>query len=258
MAFTLVPLGFVGFFGFPVLGGTDDPDTIFLSPGQGLNTEILLLRGNDSLQAPNTNERLVVNGNQGDDTITGGSSDDSLFGGTDGDRIFGGSGQDQIFGNVGNDILEGGSSNDLIYGGQGEDNLFGDEGDDTLFGDRGNDILDGNTGVDDLIGGEGDDTFVFNPNEASSDFRQVDAIFQGFVVGNSSLVGDKIAVPSRLRNQIDPLTLERDFDANGDGNFNDIAIQLFDGRYLGIIIDDGTLPNRLDLNIDFVFSDSFF
>ncbi|MEB3280148.1 MAG: calcium-binding protein [Lyngbya sp.] len=256
MAFTLVPLGFVGFFGFPVLGGTDDADTIFLSPGQASNSEVLLLAGNDSLQAPNVNEPLLVNGNRGSDTITGGTNQDTVFGGIDGDRIFANSGEDEIFGNLGSDSLEGGFDEDEMYGGQDDDFLNGDEGDDTLFGDRGDDILDGDAGVDDLIGGEGEDTFIFDPGEASRDFRDVDGIFEGFEAGNSSFVGDKIAVPSRLRNQIDPLTLERNFDANGDNNL-DIAIQLFDGRYLGVIIDDGTLPNRLDLELDFIFNDNF-
>lgn len=256
MAFTLAPLGFVGFFGFPVLGGTEDPDTIFLSPGQASNSEVLLLAGNDSLQAPNVNDSLLINGNRGSDTVSGGTNQDTIFGGTDGDRIFADAGRDELFGNLGSDSLEGGFDGDAMYGGQDDDFLNGDEGNDTLFGDRGNDVLDGDAGVDDLIGGDGDDTFVFDPGEASRDFRDVDAIFEGFVAGNNRLVGDKIAVPSRLRNEIDTFTLERNFDANGDDNL-DIAIQLFDGRFIGVIIDDGTLPNRLDLDLDFVFSDNF-
>lgn len=256
MAFTLVPLGFVGFFGFPILGGTDDADTIFLSPGQASNTEILLLAGNDSLQAPNINDPVLANGNRGNDTMSGGVNRDTLFGGTDEDRIFANSGQDEIFGNLGDDILEGGFDGDAIYGGQDDDELFGDEGNDTLFGDRGNDILDGDGGVDDLINGEGDDIFIFDPGESSRDFQNVDAIFNGFIGGNNRLVGDKIAVPSRLFNEIDPLTLERNFDANGDNNL-DIAIQLSDGRFLGVLIDDGTLPDRLVLDLDFIFDDSF-
>ncbi len=256
MTSALVPLNQVGFFGVPVLVGTEGNDTIFLTPGQGFNREILLLGGNDILQAPNINDPLIVNGNEGDDTITGGLNNDTLFGGRGNDRIFGDAGNDLIFGNLGDDLLEGGLGNDILYGGQGDDILYGDDGNDTLFGDRGNDILRGNAGVDYLIGGEGDDSFVLEPSQANRDFRQVDVIFGGFEAGENRFVGDKIILPISIRNQIDPATLLRNFDANNDQNL-DIAIQLFDGRFLGVIIDDGRLTDRLDLNLDFVFVDDF-
>ncbi|MEL7038710.1 MAG: calcium-binding protein [Cyanobacteria bacterium J06592_8] len=256
MTSILAPLGIIGFFGFPVLGGTENSDAVFLSPGEGFNQEILLLAGNDSLQAGNTNDPLLVNGNRDSDTISGGIRDDTLFGGADGDRIFADFGRDELFGNLGSDSLEGGFDGDVMYGGQDNDFLNGDEGDDTLFGDRGNDLLDGDAGVDDLIGGEGEDTFIFDPAEASRDIQNVDAIFLGFDAGNSSSVGDKIAVPRNLRDQIDPISLERNIDADEDGDF-DIALELFDGRFLGVIIDDGTLTDRLSFDIDFIFSDGF-
>ncbi|MDY7024266.1 MAG: calcium-binding protein [Cyanobacteriota bacterium] len=256
MTSILAPLGFVGFFGFPVLGGTENSDTVFLSPGEGASREILLLGGNDSLQAASINDPLLINGNRDSDTISGGTREDTIFGGADGDRIFSDFGRDEIFGNLGSDSIEGGFDGDAIYGGQGNDFLNGDEGDDSLFGDRGDDLIDGDAGIDDLIGGEGNDTFLFDPAEASRDINNVDAIFLGFEAGNSSSVGDKIAVPRNLRDQIDPISLERNIDADDDGDL-DIALELFDGRFLGVIIDDGTLPDRLSFDIDFIFSDAF-
>ncbi|NJK37522.1 MAG: calcium-binding protein [Oscillatoriales cyanobacterium RM1_1_9] len=257
MATVLVPGFFVGFFGLPVFLGSEQNDQIFLTPGEGANAEILLLNGNDSLQSPNINDRLLVNGNAGSDTITGGFNTDTLFGGTDDDRIFANSGSDQVFGNVGNDVIEGGFNGDTLYGGRDNDNLFGDEGNDALFGDLGNDLLDGDGDRDDLFGGLGDDTFVIDPAEASRDFIRVDFIGD-FQAGNTASVGDKIAMPDNFESEIDERSLERNIDINQDGRL-DIAIQLDDGRFVGVLLDSATapLPERLDLDIDFIFSDSF-
>ncbi|MGF1494507.1 MAG: calcium-binding protein [Microcoleaceae cyanobacterium] len=252
MTSSFVNLG-IGFFGVPILAATDLDDTIFLAPGEAANAEVLLLAGNDSLQSPNINDRVLVNGNAGDDTMTGGFNDDTIFGGQGGDRVFANSGSDQVFGNLGSDVLEGGFNLDTLYGGQGDDELFGDEGNDLLFGDRDNDILDGDGGRDDLLGGEGDDTFVFDDGEANRDVLRVDAIGD-FTAGDRSSTGDKIAIREDLRDDIDPISLERNIDVNQDGFF-DIALQLFDGRFLGVLIDDGNLPNRLDLDIDFIFAE---
>lgn len=256
MAFVLVPGIFPGFFRPSVLLGSDENDVIFLNSGEASNAEVLLLSGNDRLQSPNINDLLIVNGNLGSDTISGGLNNDSLFGGRDGDRLFGSDGRDQLFGNIGPDTIEGGVGDDSIFGGQDDDILNGDQGDDTIFGDRGDDILDGDAGRDDLIGGDGEDIFVFDPGEASSNVEDVDWIIQGFDAGNSAGVGDKIAVPRGLLNQIEIATLRRNFDVNGD-QLDDIAIELIDGRFLGVLIDDGTLPNELDLDIDFIEDNGF-
>ncbi len=256
MVFILTPAFIPSPFRPNVLVASDENDVIFINPGEASNAEVLLLAGDDNLQSPSINDLLLVNGNRGSDTISGGLNDDTLFGGRDGDRLFGDDGEDQLFGNIGPDSIEGGSNEDLIYGGQDGDILNGDEGDDTLFGDRGDDILDGDAGRDDLIGGPGEDIFVFDPGEASRDVRDVDWIFQGFEAGNSAGVGDKIAVPRGLLNEIDPFSLERNIDVNGDQRL-DIALELFDDRFIGVIIDDGTLTNRLDFGIDFIEDDGF-
>ncbi len=261
MANFLVPSNIPGVF---ALLGTPLDDNILLNPGQvaPYRDGVLLLEGNDNFQSPTfNNDNLLVNGNQGNDTLVGGNGFDSFFGGLDNDRMFSGANNDQIFGNLGNDSMEGGLNSDTLYGGQGEDILNGDEDGDLLLGDRGNDIVDGDLGIDTLIGGLDNDTFVFDPFEASFRLRDVDEI-RDFQAGNSPFIGDKIAVPTGTA--IDPNSLFRDRfdllpqenDVNGDGR-NDIIIELLDGRILGAVINDGFLPSQLTLDLDFVFSNQF-
>ncbi|WP_026788499.1 MULTISPECIES: calcium-binding protein [Planktothrix] len=247
---------------FALLASPQD-DNVFLFSGQvsAYPDGVLLLSGNDSLQSSNINDNLLINGNQGNDTLVASNGFDTLFGGQDNDRIFASSGNDLIFGNFGDDVLEGGFNADSIYGGQGNDTLYGDEDGDILFGDLGNDIVDGDGGVDTLIGGLGNDTFIFDPGEASLRVRNVDEIRQ-FEPGTSPFNGDKIAVP--VGTQIDPNSLFRDRfdllpqenDLNGDG-LNDIIVELLDGRILGVVINDGFLPAQLTFDLDFVFSNAF-
>ncbi|MEB3882254.1 calcium-binding protein [Lyngbya sp. CCY1209] len=262
MATFLTPSINLGILGINALLGSPQDDIIFLTPGQVLPHPdgVLLLAGNDSLQSPETiNEPVLINGNQGFDTISGGNSGDRLFGGQDGDRIFGGLGRDNIFGNLGNDFLEGGRDQDSIYGGQDNDTVVGNEGDDILYGDRGNDVLDGGSGRDTLIGGFDDDIYILDADEASSRLADVDEI-RGFTANNNLLLGDKIDVLGLSNlDEIDTLSLERDRpdlspgqnDVNGDG-LNDIILELNNGDFLGVIINDGNLPRRLLIDFDFL------
>lgn len=255
----LTPSANLGLFGVNALLGSPGDDIIFATPGQSLPFPdgILLLAGNDSLQAGHITDPLLVNGNQGNDTISGGSNNDTMFGGQGDDFLYSGPSNDLLFGNLGNDLLEGGPGNDTIYGGQGNDTLRGNDGNNLLFGDLGNDFLYGGAGRNTLIGGEGDDTYFFDPIHRSSQLRDVDEI-RGFNVVNNPFFGDKIAVPVGTR--IDTLSLERDRpdlrpsqnDVNGDG-LNDIILELENGDFLGVLINDGNLPRRLLLDIDFIF-----
>ncbi|MEX8519820.1 MAG: putative Ig domain-containing protein [Leptothrix sp. (in: b-proteobacteria)] len=129
----------------------------------------------------------VLEGWEGNDTITGGAGNDLLDGGFGGnDSISGGDGNDTIFGYAGNDTLDGGANGDFIYGGAGNDLILGGDGDDrsgqitykgtaytynnialeggdgndTVDGGAGNDALSGGNGNDSLLGGTGDDYLV--------------------------------------------------------------------------------------------------
>lgn len=93
-----------------------------------------------------TTERLVINANGGDDTITAGNGLAALI------SIVadGGDGNDTILGGDGADLLLGGDGNDRIAGGRGDDVGFLGAGDD-IFGwnpGDGNDVIEGQAGLD--------------------------------------------------------------------------------------------------------------
>jgi len=73
-------------------------------------------------------EHTILDGGDGNDTITGSAESDFLIGGL---------GDDTLGGEAGNDALHGGEGIDTLIGGDGEDILFGDTGNDTLTGDDG-------------------------------------------------------------------------------------------------------------------------
>ena len=114
----------------------------------------------------------VINGGNGNDTLTGTTGDDTINGGNGNDMINaldgmtpdGGNGNDTINGGNGNDTLSGGEGDDIIIGGNGNDTLDGGSGNNTLSGGNGNDILIVGTGNNTLTGGNGNDTFVFGPS----------------------------------------------------------------------------------------------
>jgi len=145
------------------------------------------------------NDRDLVAGGAGNDTILTGDDADTIFGGSgndlidagiDADLIEGGEGDDTIVGGEGADTIEGGSGDDLIYGGlndvigdaldipdnagdlrplnntdlifggDGNDIIYGRDDDDTLFGGAGDDVLYGGVDDDSLLGDEGNDTLI--------------------------------------------------------------------------------------------------
>nr|WP_272932045.1 calcium-binding protein [Pseudomonas syringae] len=94
----------------------------------------------------------LLDGTDGNDTITGYDTADTLLGL---------SGNDTLNGRNGNDLLDGGDGKDSLNGEAGDDSLLGGAGNDTLSGGEGNDILDGGMGNDSLEGGKGSDTYIF-------------------------------------------------------------------------------------------------
>ncbi|KPW44116.1 Calcium binding hemolysin protein, partial [Pseudomonas syringae pv. berberidis] len=94
----------------------------------------------------------LLDGTDGNDTITGYDTADTLLGLA---------GNDTLNGRNGNDLLDGGDGKDSLNGEAGDDSLLGGAGNDTLSGGEGNDTLDGGTGNDSLEGGKGSDTYIF-------------------------------------------------------------------------------------------------
>jgi hypothetical protein len=70
--------------------------------------------GDDLLVAPRDHGG-ILNGEEGNDTITGSGQRDLLYGGTGNDRLAGGGGRDQIIGGPDRDLLSGGRGRDHIH-----------------------------------------------------------------------------------------------------------------------------------------------
>ncbi len=132
------------------------------------------------------NDRLVINGLGGNDTLTfagasGGAEIDVFLDGTHVGVNQAGSTVVTDLVNVENLVINGTSGDDVIRGQNGIVNLTsltinGGAGNDTIFGGDGADILNGGGGNDTVIGGRGndmallgsgDDTFVWNPGDGS-------------------------------------------------------------------------------------------
>ena len=137
--------------------------------------------GNDTITTGD--DRDTIRGNTGDDVIDGGIDDDVIDGGYDDDRIVGGEGNDSILGSQGNDTIYAG--NDPALGldilslpdeatdgypfspdrnpDNGRDTVDGGQGDDVIFGADDDDLLSGGAG-DDYVDGEVDDDTLFGNN----------------------------------------------------------------------------------------------
>lgn len=105
----------------------------------------------------------LVQGNQGDDTITMSGGAGTVYGGQDNDRISFrnshnvGLGNNFAQGNKGDDILGGSTESDTLLGGQGNDAIAGVGGSDFLNGNLGNDVISGG-GL--LLGEGGNDSLT--------------------------------------------------------------------------------------------------
>ena len=121
-----------------------------------------------------TAERLDLNMNAGDDTLTADPGFDPGF-------------KLDVEGGEGNDSLDGGDGADLLSGGEGNDRLVGDDNPpgtrDDVRGDAGDDTMVWNPGDDDDIneGGDGSDTTEVNGGNGGEDFTVKPATAPGRV-----------------------------------------------------------------------------
>ncbi|WP_457649605.1 Hint domain-containing protein [Profundibacter sp.] len=169
------------------------------------------------------NDKDVVYGGAGNDTITtgddadvifGGTGDDTIDGGIDADTIDGGDGDDVIVGGEGSDIIDGGAGDDTIYGGldlsfpdainipddgsgpygpdlvpdNGMDVIHGGEGNDTIYGADDNDTLFGDAGDDYIDGGIDNDTISGGSGDDTLIGGHGDDVISGGT-GNDSISG---------------------------------------------------------------------
>lgn len=118
--------------------GTSDNDTISAAAVPGSPTDVDITANNTYVGRYTFSGRLILQGGDGDDTIT---VDPRLTR----DVI--------VFGGAGNDVITTGRGNDVIVGGDGADHLSSVSGGDILIGGLGEDLLESGNGNDILIGG---------------------------------------------------------------------------------------------------------
>lgn len=164
----------------------DVTDTVdeswFMIGGIDPDGPISIMPTPDDSAGPNGN----VGGGTDDGTIEPIMPEINLIEGTDGDdTLSGGDKDDYVNGYGGNDILIGGSSQDFLSGGTGNDNLSGGDGADFLSGGAGNDTLTGGEGQDSFAFGSWD---RFGANDASgndviTDFNPGEDMLDFFATG---------------------------------------------------------------------------
>ncbi|MCX7422060.1 MAG: hypothetical protein NT013_21310 [Planctomycetia bacterium] len=137
-----------------VVVGSSANDTIVAAVSGSGATQKINVTFNGRTQKFNSSRiaTIVMQGNDGDDTLTLASS--VTIGG----------------------ILNGGAGDDTITGASGSDILLGGEGDDLLLGMGGNDVLIGGDGHDSLTGGAGDDLLIAGSTAYDSTTTLLEAI----------------------------------------------------------------------------------
>ncbi|MEQ6247885.1 cadherin-like domain-containing protein [Sulfitobacter sp. HNIBRBA3233] len=152
------------------------------------------------------NDRDLVDGGAGNDTIrtgddrdtiTGGDGDDVINAGIDDDIVEGNDGDDRIVGGEGNDDILGGAGNDTIYAGNDPDEIpdgtdIEDDGSNPfgpdLRPDNGRDTVDGGDGDDVIFGADDDDVLLGGSGNDYIDGEIDDDIIDGGT-GNDTLIG---------------------------------------------------------------------
>ena len=134
---------------------------------QGQELTIRAGAGDDVIEvAPNVKVNIVVEGGDGDDTITTGAGDDRIDGGAGDDTIFSGAGRDDIFGNTGDDVITGGDGVNIIHGGDGDDTITAGSGTNFIEAGAGDDVILGGGTSDILSGGVGNDRITLGAGDS--------------------------------------------------------------------------------------------
>jgi hypothetical protein len=139
-------------------GGNVDEQFV-IKPKAGDPTRVDASRINNPFTLDIDAEKLVVNGNGGNDSITGQVGLAGLIK----TEMNGGDGNDVLVGTDGDDIQRGGAGNDDVSGARGDDDMAGDDGDDILRWNPGE-------GTDKFEGGAGNDIAQDNGGAAAEHF----------------------------------------------------------------------------------------
>jgi hypothetical protein len=153
-----------------VMNGGDGRDTVLdeggggdeqfvVKPKAGDPTRVDASRINNPFTLDIDAEKLIVNGNGGNDSITGNIGLAALIK----TEMNGGDGNDVLVGTDGDDVQRGGAGNDDVSGARGNDDMAGDDGDDILRWNPGE-------GTDKFEGGAGNDIAQDNGGAAAEHF----------------------------------------------------------------------------------------
>ncbi|MEX0818664.1 MAG: CHRD domain-containing protein, partial [Pirellulaceae bacterium] len=135
-----------------VNGRTTADNLVVTTSGSAVNIAGLRYDVNvtGSLAEPD-DDRLTINGNEGDDIIRLGDGVEGVIDVT----LNGGAGDDQLFAGLGHTstdtILNGDAGDDFLQGGSGDDTINGGAGEDTMVGGGGQDTYDGGAGFDTIL-----------------------------------------------------------------------------------------------------------
>jgi Ca2+-binding RTX toxin-like protein len=206
---------------FNALGGSDTVTVNDLS-GTGVSLVSINLAGGPGQPTDGQQDRVVVNGTAGDDTIAvatnGGNTDVTglparvTITGADAalDRL-------DVNAGAGADVINasGLAANSLML------TLLGGAGADLLIGSAGDDVILGQTGNDTALMGAGDDTFIWNPGDGSDIIEGQDGRDQ--MIFNGANIAEKIDISAnghRLRFTRDVANITMDADGVEVVTFN--------------------------------------
>ena len=145
-----------------------------------------------------TENRDVLIGAKGIDTLWGDGGNDYLNAGAESDQVFGGDGDDIIEDPFGDDFLRGEAGDDVVYSAAGIDVLFGGTGNDfigistdssEIFAGPGDDFLLGGSAPDGLLGNEGDDWIEGGEGFDGISGENSELFFNSPIVGHDILWG---------------------------------------------------------------------
>ena len=213
------------------VNGTDGKDVVEVL-GSGTSASVIGLSAQVEItNLESANDRLVVDGGAGDDTINasnlqagvmklltidGGAGDDTILGSHGADMLLGGDGNDFIDGNQGNDAAMLGAGNDLFQWdpGDGSDAVEGGDGTDTMLFNGAN----VSENIDISANGERV-TFFRNPGNITMDLHGVERIDFNALGG-----ADNVVVNDLSGTDVKEVAIDLGVGGAGDGETDSVTV----------------------------------
>ena len=177
-----------------VFNGGDNSEAFSITPNAG-RVNFDRITGPINLDVGPTTDRLVLNGNGGNDSLTSDQAVTTpmlLNGGVGNEQFTAGGGNDQLNGNDGNDVLNGANGIDRIVGDRGGDTMLGGIGDDTTVWNNGDgsDVMEGQDGLDKVeVNGAGTgDAFTIAANGARARFDRTNLVPFNLDIGGAEVL----------------------------------------------------------------------